>query len=755
MNNKKFIGWVIGIPVLVIVLMICIVIYEPEKEGISRAAAYKAVALLTDGRGNIEQWKKEQTKSYFAMKDQNNWYVKYMDYLFGHGLLSEELTPPSSETAEGWLTYGEVEELVAKLDPKLKDAVHAGKRNRNQSYPADEWWFLFGSLCKSLDTGEQIKELNVYLFGTPLNVDGAKEWTAYTSQGDFGFEGLALDSYIDRELKILVRGSEIIKVSQVVSDSVSYKNIWLTGGNGDTFTAHLGSIEREFPLDSSLGQPEGLLNNLADISLKKGKLQKVTLKKERITGKVLSVKEDAIEIEGYGNIKLDKDFKVYKVYGDFAQESISDILVGYDIQEFVVARGKLCAALTVREFDAKSIRVLLMNTDFQSIFHQTVTIFSNEEVTLFYGEEQEVIPAGQELVIGNDDIRLNDGRIVLSPVSAEGEITVKSIKRSMDEAPSYQGRLEINKEPEGLVLVNELYLEDYLTKVVPSEMPKSYEKEALKAQAVCARTYAYRQIQGNAYSQYGAHVDDSTRFQVYNNIATDTKTEAAVKETYGKMLFYNDEPIEAFYFSTSCGHTTDGGVWGGDPSNVPYLQGILLRDSRQSLNLTTNSEFEKFIKDKDYPSYDSAFPMYRWETTVTNEQLLEKIGGVGTILNISVTERGVGGVAKKVRVEGSDGTKTISGESQIRSRLGNRALTIIKNDGKKLTDWDTLPSAFIAIESAGVDESNITTFRIYGGGFGHGAGMSQNGAQGMAKEGKGYKEILKFFYGGVEVKEAG
>ena len=61
-------------------------------------------------------------------------------------------------------------------------------------------------------------------------------------------------------------------------------------------------------------------------------------------------------------------------------------------------------------------------------------------------------------------------------------------------------------------------------------MPASYEKEALKAQAVCARTYAYRQIQANGYSQYGAHVDDSTAYQVYNNISTNSRTDAAVDE---------------------------------------------------------------------------------------------------------------------------------------------------------------------------------------------------------------------------------
>ncbi len=178
-------------------------------------------------------------------------------------------------------------------------------------------------------------------------------------------------------------------------------------------------------------------------------------------------------------------------------------------------------------------------------------------------------------------------------------------------------------------------------------MPDSYEMEALKAQAVCARTYAYRQIQSNTYSQYGAHVDDSTRFQVYNNLKTSDKTEQAVRETYGKLLFYQDAPIEAFYFSTSCGHTTDGSIWGSDPAKYPYLDGCLLETDRSVLNLSTNAAFEAFIKDKEYPSYDSSFPMYRWETTVTNRQLEEEITAVGTILNISVTERGVGGIVKK------------------------------------------------------------------------------------------------------------
>ena len=77
---------------------------------------------------------------------------------------------------------------------------------------------------------------------------------------------------------------------------------------------------------------------------------------------------------------------------------------------------------------------------------------------------------------------------------------------------------------------------------------RATEKEALKAQAICARTYAYMQLQSNTYSQYGAHVDDSTNFQVYNNTENSIQASEAVQDTYGKMLLYDGKPITAYYF---------------------------------------------------------------------------------------------------------------------------------------------------------------------------------------------------------------
>ena len=342
-------------------------------------------------------------------------------------------------------------------------------------------------------------------------------------------------------------------------------------------------------------------------------------------------------------------------------------------------------------------------------------------------------------------------RLILEPQDGS-ELTVNSLVRAQG-TPSYGGRLEILDTENGLVLVNEIDMEEYLKKVIPSEMPSSYEKEALKAQAVCARTYAFMQSRSNSYSEYGAQIDDSTQFQVYNNVDPDEKTAQAVQETYGKMLYYNENPITAYYFSTSCGTTTNAAIWDSDPEDTPYLRCLSLQTARSRLSFASEEAFASFIKKKNFPAYDASYPLYRWNFKTNGTIIASHVGGVGKITGVSVTERGPGGVAMKLLVKGSEGETTISGQNAIRSALGDASLTLTLMDGKTSDGWSLLPSGFLAIEETGTDEQGVVQFRVYGGGYGHGVGMSQNGAQGMAKAGMGYEEILKYFYDGVTIEE--
>lgn len=755
--KNRMVAWVAGVISIVIILMIIIVVMEPSGAGITRAQAFKAMALALTTKDECARREDEGGSSHFTAREKDNWFVKYMDYLYDEGYLDEGLTPPTLSSAQGYLTYQEAAFLAGRVSGKLKLQAGSTRNNRDKAFPEEDWWRLYDGILAQTDPEGQVKTVDAVLYGTPSNLPDAESWTAYTTEGNFGFQGLALDAYLDCEIQFLVRDKEMIAMRKLVSRDVVYENVWLSEAGKDHFKAYLGTAYREFPVSAGLGDVSDLAGNLADLHLEGGTLKKITMKRDRISGKVLSVTDHAIEIEGYGEIPLADNFHVYKVYGDFKVLGPKDILVGYDLQEFVAADGKLCAALLEREFDAKTIRVLLMDTGFKSLFHPSVSLVPEGTFQVEYENskgkmETQALEPGAALTITPDDPRLKYGRMIITPDGGEG-ISVPSIERSQG-TPVYSGKLEIKACPEGLVLVNDLYLEDYLTRVVPSEMPPSYEMEALKAQAVCARTYAYRQIQGNTYSQYGAHVDDSTNFQVYNNTEPSDKTTKAVKETYGKMLFYEDQPIDAFYFSTSCGRTSDAGVWGTDASKLPYLQAVEVKPGRKALGQKDNDGFDSYIRKSDPSAYDSSFSMFRWETDISSDLVSAQVNGAGKVEDMEVTGRGPGGIANELQVTGTDGTVTVSGQSAIRAALGNSSLVINKQDGKTMTGVQTLPSAFISIEKRTGEDGGIV-FHLYGGGFGHGVGMSQNGAQGMAEDGKDYKEILNFFYKGTQLMEIG
>lgn len=754
-ERRKLINWMAGVTTFIVVLLIVIVLLDREEDGVSLAAASRTVALtLESGNGILEN---APETSNFDEDLSDQWYVKYMDYLYGQGYLDSGSVKADERSATSAVTYAVLSDWAKKASEEGKgetDAllsyVDSGDRAK-KAVSSENFWKFYDAFLAAVDPDRAVAEVETDLYGTPDNVDGASAWTAYTRDGIFQFEGLYLDGYIDQKIRFLARDDEILKVEEMVSDEIVYENAWISGFSGKTVTVFIGNIQREFPVKGVLKDESEISGQIGDLYLKGGTPKRLVLKKEKITGTVLAVRDTEIEIDGYGSVPLADQFKIYRTYGVLREQQKKDILVGYHMQEFVVADGKICAALTTEKPDIDMIRVLIMTNGFKSLFHDTITLSCDSMAVLEYGDEKdaktESIAAGETVTIKPGDSRVASGRLTFRSANEGGMITVHSLERAQG-MPVYPGHMEITEESDGLLLLNEVDLEEYLKRVTPSEMPPTYELEALKAQAVCARTYAWRQIQGNAYSTYGAHVDDSTNFQVYNNTLTFDSTDTAVNETFGQLLEYNGDPIEAFYYSTSDGHGTDGSVWGADASNTPYLRAVTINNRAKKLDLTSNEAFESFIKDENTDAYDSDFPMFRWNTKTTSTILDEKIGGVGRITGLTITSRGAGGYAKTLKVVGTEGSKTFSGQSRIRSILGNVSLVYNRKDGSTSMGWDTLPSGFIYIENNGTDENQVTTFTIYGGGFGHGVGMSQNGAQGMAKQGKTCQEILKFFYDG-------
>ena len=377
-----------------------------------------------------------------------------------------------------------------------------------------------------------------------------------------------------------------------------------------------------------------------------------------------------------------------------------------------------------------SIRVLLMTTGYSGEIHSEVRVSSDAGLRVSCGGESIEWNRADTYQILPDDARFQKGNIRVEPLEEGGQMRLESIERGCG-TPAYAGTLELRAVSGGMAVINELPVETYLCGVVPSEMPASYELEALKAQAVCARSYAFRQMTSYGYPEYEAHVNDSTDFQVYNNSERQESSTRAVAETEGQVVRYKGEIATTYYYSTSCGRTTSLEAWGTDPGDSGgYLQSVEVCGEQGD--------------------YEKDLPWYRWTAQVPVQTLSALVSAntgvsVGTLSSVEVTKRGPGDVALQIVASGDAGSVTVDTENKIRGALGGSGYTITKNDGSTSQSTALLPSAFFTIEKSG------DNFVISGGGFGHGIGMSQNGANEMAKQGADYREILQMFYKDVEI----
>ncbi len=522
-----------------------------------------------------------------------------------------------------------------------------------------------------------------------------------------------------------------------------YKNVYVTNIEDNTITANMYGNIKKF---NSGKIAEDVTGCLCDITVENGKIVGVNTKTDVVSGKVLSVSQDSVEIEGYGSVKLDEDFIMYEKENSLIS-NYSSIIVGYALQDFIVADGEVCGAIKNKPLQADNIRVIIKTSGFRDIFFNEAVFCADSGMIVETGEESYETAPGETVVFNPDTEDFNEGRIKLIPKS--GEIQFQSVNRGVG-TPSYGGTLEVSLYDEGIVVVNEVKIEDYLKKVVPSEMPSGFNLEALKCQAVCARSYAYTELSNNYYSAYGAHIDDSIQFQVYNNSPRAESTDTAVDETAGQVLSYNGEVVKTYYYSTSCGSTTDVTLWGNTTENYPYFVAECVGGVDRGLTLTVESEFNTFIKGENEADYDYDCTLYRWSMEESVKEISEGFArstgkSVGNIKDIEVLERVNGGAAVKVKVTGDKGETVIDSESAIRAAFGNANVDMNTKSGT--TRYANLPSTFCVFEKV-TEGKKLTGFKITGGGYGHGIGMSQNAANKMA-ESMTYAQILEFFYRGT------
>ena len=270
----------------------------------------------------------------------------------------------------------------------------------------------------------------------------------------------------------------------------------------------------------------------------------------------------------------------------------------------------------------------------------------------------------------------------------------------------YRGVLEVRRTPAGrITIVNELDLEQYLYGVLKMEVDPRWPSDALKAQAVAARTLALYSL--NRFSAEGYDVRATTDSQVYGGIiAEDPRTTAAVEATRGQVLSYEGRPIFAAYHSDSGGHTEASElVWGG---RYAYLRAVT-------------------------DPYTPAQPWtLRMDLAAFEERLRRAGRAVAGVTVVDVTDVTPSGRAGSVRITSALGAMTLRG-TELRTILGPEALK------STLFFVRVLPDEQPAIEFTGR-------------GSGHGVGMSQWGARGQALLGRSYLEILRYYYSGVSLE---
>ena len=579
-------------------------------------------------------------------------------------------------------------------------------------------------------------------------------------------------------------------------------NVWIIDVGEDSLQIYRDGAQESYGYAGDSPPDSSVREQIADVILMDGMVTDVLVKNEKLHGIILGADENSIEVEGYGRLALASDYKGYRIYNTLAMCSYADLAFGYDFADLIMEEGEICGILMVREETMDSIRVLIKTADYGSSLHEEVRLTADTDFVLRYGaygqETEELHAAGEEIVIDKDSSYFAGDRIIVKPSALSGKIVLKNINRNQG-VPGYRGHMELRKEKKGIALINEVSLEEYLYSVVPSEMPASYPAEALKAQAICARTYAYIHMQHAAYPAYGAHVDDSTSYQVYNNVSEQESTTKAVKETHGRLLSTAEGKLaETYYYSTSCGVGSDANVWKTEAAGeITYLKAetinektmqekLMLREQADAngeiLSASTQTDlgeslreektFAEFITQVNADDFEAGEGWYRWTYQV--EQLsvehicevLKKRYQVNSNLILTlkkgeyvsdepvdftkikemyITARGSGGVADELILETDGGTYKVISEHNIRYVLCDGKTRVRRQNGDETEMSSLLPSGFFVIET-GKKNGNVVGYTLTGGGFGHGVGMSQNGAKTMAQRGYTCEEILLFFY---------
>lgn len=499
----------------------------------------------------------------------------------------------------------------------------------------------------------------------------------------------------------------------------------------------------EYTMDGNLNEEYA---GVADIEIQAGRIHKIYAKPDAVKGIIESYTDEQMEIQDYGILSKRENVPVYFCDAEnVAQGTLQDLIVGTSKVKYVMANNVIEAILVDENTVAENIRIVIKNGN--EVSYPSLMVTASEPFQISGENLLEEMPEGSILDVGQymrehqmQRIKLLGKTNGISLCDASGNPT----------GIAYPDTLFCLNVDDQIVLVNEVPIEEYVKRVLPSEMPAKFEKEALKAQAVCARTYAYSQMKNGSYAMYGANIDNTTAFQVYNTVAGTEKTNQAVEETKGQIVSCEGQLITCYYYSTNPGTTEDMEVWKTDENpaeqvaDPPYLHKTYETDENPG-SLETDQAIAAFIEQAPN-AYDTLSPFYRWTAKMNLDKLTD--AEYGKVQSIQVNKRSSSGYVLELEIQCEKGKRVLSDENDIRSYLGKGLEAVTLSNGTTRTDLSMIPSACFYVKSL-----EGTDYELSGGGFGHGIGMSQYGAASMAEQGKTYDQIITFYYKDVIITD--
>lgn len=761
---------------------------NPLSTSISRANAAKLIAYTFYSKDEIEGLERriefEDTLPTF-------WYDKYINAV--HTLELMEGTGNKFYPGED-LTYKQVVDILGSVsDHKYDIKVRAKEDVANEKVSMQRFVDIYSKLLQKLSEGitgkdpYNIQEKNLIILATPGSNEELGPWQAVTDQGEYGFEGVPIDGYLDQEIKVMVKNKEILGVIDVVNMDPSFESVYVTKAEKGQVEILVGGIKKTYKSDL-LGKD--YIDMLVDLHFKNGEIIGADIKEEAHKDKVVRISDSSIETQRDGIIPVSENLKIY----DRTEEGtpwtkLSHIIVGTPDIEYSMADKKIDTITIKKKPDMKSIRLLLLTTEFADQIHKEVKVTSSQPFVVdFYGDKK-TYKADEVMDIKSWSRKMTKDKPRIK-ITGEAPLQVDTIKRR-ENVPFYTGTLEVCKEEGGgYTLINEVSTEDYVAAVIPSEMPTSFGLEACKVQAIVARSYAYVHARNNKFGHYGANLDDSTNSQVYNNVPADEISLLAAQETAGQVLQYNDQVISSNCFATSAGYTANyGEVWanpdGTFPANTPvYLVSKNQYEGGSRSDMTNEENAAKFFKKSatEIDSYDNKSPWFRWQVTMSADEITQSVNAaikkrysvnpnliktlgkdrvfrpkemndIGQVEKIQIHQRGEGGNIMEIIFYGSKDTIKVATEYNIRTFLspmqriaGADPIVIKRQDATEIKNYEMLPSAFFTMEAIYGQDEKLKSATFYGGGFGHGVGMSQDGVRGMIDRNHTYQEILKHYF---------